>query len=228
MLIVFIRAVILYLALILGIRLMGKRQIGELQPSELVTTVLLSNIATLPVEDTGIPMIMGIIPIYTLISLDVIMSYVSLKWRKVRKLVCGSPKVVISNGRVDQKQLIRLRYTADDLLASLRSMSIFDISEVQLAVVETNGSLSVYQKKASQPVTCEDMKIKGESTDPPQLIIDSGKLIPGALEGIGFDRRWLDSTLKAHGSRLSDVFLMTCDSSGKHVIIPFERQAKGL
>ena len=228
MLIVFIRAVILYLALVFGIRLMGKRQIGELQPSELVTTVLLSNIATLPVEDTGIPMIMGIIPIYTLISLDVIMSYVSLKWRKVRKLVCGSPKVVISNGRVDQKQLIRLRYTADDLLASLRSMSIFDISEVQLAVVETNGSLSVYQKKASQPVTCEDMKIKGESTDPPQLIIDSGKLIPGALEGIGFDRRWLDSTLKAHGSRLSDVFLMTCDSSGKHVIIPFERQAKGL
>ena len=214
MLIVFIRAVILYLALVFGIRLMGKRQIGELQPSELVTTVLLSNIATLPVEDTGIPMIIGIIPIYTLISIDVIMSYVSLKWRKVRKLVCGSPKIVISNGRVDQKQLIRLRYTADDLLASLRSMSIFDISEVQLAVVETNGSLSVYQKKASQPVTCEDMKIQSEDSDPPMLVIENGCIIDNSLESTGLDRQALLGELEERKLSPDDIYICTADKNG--------------
>jgi uncharacterized membrane protein YcaP (DUF421 family) len=146
----------------------------------------------------------------------------------VRKAICGSAKILLSDGHIDQKTMKDLRFSVDDLMQSLRSQQIFDISQVQLAVVETTGKISVYQKQPYQNVTCGDMKIKGESTDPPQLIIDSGKLISGALEGIGFDRRWLDSTLKAQGSRLSDVFLMTCDSSGKYVIIPFERQAKGL
>lgn len=228
MFIVFFRAVILYVVIVVSMRLMGKRQLGELQPSELVITVLLSNIATLPVESPNIPMIMGVIPIFTLVSLDVVLSHISLRSRKVRKAICGSAKILISDGQIDQKTMKDLRFSVDDLMQSLRSQQIFDISQVQLAVVETTGKISVYQKQPYRNVTCGDMKIKGESTDPPQLIIDSGKLIPGALEGIGFDRRWLDSTLKAHGSRLSDVFLMTCDSSGKHVIIPFERQAKEL
>ena len=214
MLIVFIRAVILYLALVFGIRLMGKRQIGELQPSELVTTVLLSNIATLPVEDAGIPMIIGIIPIYTLISIDVIMSYVSLRSRKLRKLVCGSPKIVISDGRVDQKQLLRLRYTADDLLASLRSMNIFDISEVQLAVVETNGSLSVYQKKGSQPVTCSDLDIRSEDSDPPMMVIDNGCIIDSSLESAGLDRSVLLEELSKKGLSAERVYICTADKKG--------------
>ena len=115
MLIVFFRAVILYILIVISIRLMGKRQIGELQPSELVITLLLSNIATLPIEDMTIPMSMGIVPIFTLVCLDVILSHCSLKFRGLRKLICGSPKIVVSRGIIDQKQLKDLRFSADDL-----------------------------------------------------------------------------------------------------------------
>ena len=227
MFIVFFRAIILYLVIVVSMRLMGKRQLGELQPSELVVTVLLSNIATLPVENVSIPMIMGVIPIFTLVSLDVILSHLSMKFRPLRKAMCGSAKIVISGGKIDQKTMRDLRFSVDDLMQSLRSQQIFDVSQVQLAVVETTGQISVYQKQPFQNVTCKDMKIKGESSDPPQLVIDSGKLIKGSLRTLGFDRAWLDSVLKAQGKRLSEIFLMTCDQSGKTDIVPFERQGEG-
>lgn len=225
MFIVFFRAVILYVAIMVSIRLMGKRQLGELQPSELVITVLLSNIATLPVENVSIPMIMGVIPIFTLVSIDVVLSNLSLRSRKLRKAICGSSKIIISDGKIDQKMMSDLRFSVDDLMQSLRSQQIFDVSQVQLAVVETTGKISVYQKQPYQNVICKDMNISGEISDPPQLIIDSGRLVEGSLESIGYDRAWLDSILKAQGKKLRDVFLMTCDSSGKYVVIPSERQA---
>ena len=180
MLIVFFRAVILYILIVISIRLMGKRQIGELQPSELVITLLLSNIATLPIEDMTIPMSMGIVPIFTLVCLDVILSHCSLKFRGLRKLICGSPKIVVSRGIIDQKQLKDLRFSADDLLESLRSMGIFDINEVQLAVVETTGKISVYQKAQFRPVNNGGMGVKGSQTDPPQLVVDNGRIIYSA------------------------------------------------
>lgn len=228
MFIVFFRAIILYIVIVFSMRLMGKRQLGELQPSELVITVLLSNIATLPVENVSIPMIMGVIPILTLVSLDVILSHLSLKFRPLRKAMCGSAKIIISGGRIDQKMMKDLRFSVDDLMQSLRSQQIFDVSQVQLAVVETTGQISVYQKQQNQPVTCEDMNIKGKSSDPPQLIIDSGKLVKGSLRSLGFDRAWLDSVLKAKGKRIQDVFLMTCDENGETVVVPFERQGRAV
>ena len=224
MFIVFFRAIILYLVIVVSMRLMGKRQLGELQPSELVVTVLLSNIATLPVENVNIPMVMGVIPIFTLVSLDVILSHLSLRFRPLRKAICGSAKIVITDGRIDQKMLKDLRFSVDDLMQSLRSQQVFDLSQVQLAVVETTGQISVYQKKAAQTVTCADMKIKGEDIDPPQLIIDSGKLIGESLSDLGFDRKWLDGILKAQGKGIEDIFLMTCDTDGKTVIVPYERR----
>jgi uncharacterized membrane protein YcaP (DUF421 family) len=215
MLIVFIRAVILYAALILGIRLMGKRQIGELQPSELVTAVLLSNIASLPVEDPAIPMIIGIIPIFTLICLDVIMSYASLRFRGIRRLVCGSSKIVITNGKIHQKELLRLRYSADDLLESLRAMGIFDIDEVQLAVVETNGSLSVYQKFANRPVTNKDLDLKGEKDkDPPMMVIENGTFIDSALQAVGLSRASVSQELSDKGTDINTIYICTADPDG--------------
>lgn len=224
MLIVFIRAVILYAALIFGIRLMGKRQIGELQPSELVTAVLLSNIATLPVEDPAIPMIIGIIPIFTLVSLDVIMSYASMKFRGVRRLVCGSSKIVITDGNIHQKELFKLRYSADDLLESLRGMGIFDISEVQLAVVETNGSLSVYQKFANRPVTNEDLDLKGEKDkDPPMLVVENGAVIESALKAVSLDRAKLCKALEKKQLDIKDIYICTADTDGIVSVIEKEK-----
>ena len=198
MIIVFIRAIILYVVLIFAIRLMGKRQIGELQPSELVITIFVSNIATLPIEDINIPMLMGIIPILTLVSLDVIMSGLSLKSKKLRRIVSGSPKVVIRDGIVDQKMLSDLRFSLDDLMEALRGHSIFDVNEVQFAIVETTGSVSVYQKFSNQSCTAEMLKINGETKNPPQLIIDDGQLVENALDFIKLGKGWLYGILSSY------------------------------
>lgn len=220
---VFFRAMILYIVIIASMRLMGKRQLGDLQPSELVVTLMLSNIATLPVENIDIPMTMGVIPIFTIVGIDVIISHISLRSRLLRRVMSGSSKIIISHGKLDQKMLKDLRFTVDDIMQSLRSQQIFDISQVQLAVVETTGTISVYQKKEYQEVTCGDMGIQEREGDPPQLIVDGGKVIEGSLKSLGFNRQWLDRVLKEKGHRVRDIFMMTADGGGETVIIPFEK-----
>lgn len=219
MFIVFFRAVILYAVIIFSMRLMGKRQLGELQPSELVITILMSNIATLPVEDISIPMIMGIVPIFTLVCLDVILSHLSLKFRKLRRIISGSPKIIIKDGVIDQKMLRDLRFSIDDLLESLRELQIFDIDTVQLAVVETTGKISVYQKKEFQPISGSDIGKYAYTVNPPQLIIDEGTVVNNALKFIKKDRSWLDSQLHIEKVKAEDVFFMTADETGKYTLI---------
>ncbi|MBQ9375909.1 MAG: DUF421 domain-containing protein [Ruminococcus sp.] len=219
MLIVFFRAIILYIIIIFSIRLMGKRQLGELQPSELVVTILMSNIATLPIEDINIPMLMGVIPIFTLVCLDVGLSYLTMKSRRFRKVVSGSPKIIITNGKIDQKQMKKLRFTIDDLMESLRSEQVFDIAEVQLAVVETTGKITVYQKPEKQPCNCEDMGITKPATNPPQLIVDDGEIVENALSYLSLDKKWLESALKKEKCKLDDVFLMTADEDKKYKLV---------
>lgn len=219
MLIVFFRAIILYVIIVFSMRLMGKRQLGELQPSELVVTILMSNIATLPIEDINIPMIMGVVPIFTLVCLDVILSHLSLASRRFRRIMSGSPKIIITDGKIDQVQMKQLRFTIDDLMESLRSVQVFDIEEVQLAVVETTGKISVYQKQDLQPCTPQDLGIKKEYKDPPQLVIDDGEVVENALNFIGADKRWLFSVLKREKCNLKDVFIMTADKQKDYRLI---------
>lgn len=219
MFIVFFRAVLLYFIIIFSVRLMGKRQIGELQPSELVVTILMSNIATLPVEDISIPMIMGVVPIFTLVSMDVIVSHLSMKFRGLRRVVSGSPQIVISDGKIDQKVMKDLRFTADDLMESLRSVQIFDINEVQLAIVETTGKISVCQKKQFQPVSCSDLNIPAKEENPPVVVINDGEYSPAAVRFLGFDMQWLENILAKEGKSRENIFIMTADSSGKYTII---------
>lgn len=219
MLIVFFRAMILYIIIIVSMRLMGKRQIGELQPSELVITILMSNIATLPIEDVNIPMIMGVVPIFTLVCLDVIMSHLSLISSKFRRAISGSPKIIISDGKLDQVQMKKLRFTIDDLMESLRSSQVFDISEVQLAIVETTGKISVYQKQNFQPCTPKDLCMEKKSKNPPQLIIDDGDIVDNALRFLGLNRSWLFEVLNDEECRAEDIFIMTADSDKNYTLI---------
>ncbi len=217
--VVFIRAVILYVLLIFTVRLMGKRQIGELQPSELAITILISNIATLPVEDTGIPLLTGIIPIVTLAGLDVIMSWLGIKSRTIRRFTCGKPVIIISGGQLDQKKMQSIRFTVDDLAASLRSQGIFDISEVQLAVVETTGTLSVYQKYSARNVTNGDMELKGRDENPPEVVVPDGELVHEAMGRLGITLKWIEAALKKEKAAIKDVYLMTAYPGGKCSII---------
>ncbi len=219
MLIVFFRAIILYIVIVFCIRLMGKKQIGELQPSELVVTILLSNIATLPIEDINIPVLMGLVPIFTIVCLDVFLSYLSLCSRKFRRIICGSPKIIISDGKLDQQILRKLRFTVDDLMEALRTQSVFDISEVQLAVVETTGQISVFVKKENQPATPQDLKLNVKNDNPPQLIVDDGEIVEPALSSLGIDKNWVEKTLKSEGCPIKQAFIMTCDKKRRYNLI---------
>ncbi|MBR4554484.1 MAG: DUF421 domain-containing protein [Ruminococcus sp.] len=223
MLIVFLRAVILYALIIFAIRLMGKRQIGELQPAELVVTILVSNIATLPIEDINIPMIMGVVPIFTLVCLDVFMSQLTMHSRRLRKLFSGEPKIIVSEGRIDQQVMRDLRYTVDDLMESLRGQSVFDLKDVQLAVVETTGKISVFRKQTADTPTKEELKIRTECSDPPMLIVSDGDISEGALHAVGRDSKWIEKIASAAGVEVRDIFILTADKKGEYFLVRKER-----
>ncbi len=222
MTVVFIRTVMLYAVIIFAVRLMGKRQLGELQPSEFVVTILISNIATLPIEETATPMLLGVVPILTIVCLEVIISAITMKSRRLRRIVSGSPKIIVSNGIIDQKQLKSLRFTADDVMESLRSQGVFDISEVQLAVIETTGVISVYRKPTLQPLSHDNIGSVPKNENPPQVVVDDGDVVVKSLEFLGLSESWLYDVLQRENKRASDIFLMTASEKGSYKIIDKE------
>ncbi|MBO4524490.1 DUF421 domain-containing protein [Ruminococcus sp.] len=218
MCVVLIRSVMLYILVIFAVRLMGKRQLGELQPSELVITILVSNIATLPIEDINIPVIVGVTPILSLVCFEVITSWITLRFPKLRKLISGSPKIVIQNGKIKRETLRELRFSVDDLLMALRNKDVFNPDEVQFAMVETTGSISVMKKQSVETPTRSDLGITAEEIDPPVLIISDGRFIENAIESMKLSRSVVEMILSSHNIRVKDVFLMTADNSGSFFI----------
>lgn len=159
MLTTIIRTLILYLAAVFSVRLMGKRQIGELQPTELVVTILLSEIAAIPIQDNDIPLINSIVPVMLLVGFEILSSVIGIKSVRFRKINDGNPFIIIKDGVIDQKKLKALRLTVDDLLSALRQKDVFDISDVEYAVMETNGAVSILLKPEKRGVTAQDMNI---------------------------------------------------------------------
>ncbi len=206
MIIVIIRSVILYALVITALRLMGKKQLGELQPSELVTTILISNIATLSLEEPSMPMILGAVPILMIACIDVLMSGVMLWSVKFRKLVTGSPRVIVTDGVIDQKELKNLRYTIDDVLESMREEDIFDINDVRYAIVETTGKINFFRKDEGK-------------TDPPAVIIKDGLLINEAMKKAGLGEGWLKGVLEKRNVQKKEVFLLTAKGDGSYTLI---------
>lgn len=199
---------------------MGKRQIGELQPTELVVTILVSNIASLPIEDTNIPLLVGAIPILIVVCLEIILTALSLSSKKVRNFITGTPRMIIRDGIIDQTAMRAMRFSIDDLMEELRCQGVFDIREVLFAVVETNGKISVYQKFHSRSVTPAMMKIKGnDDKGIPEIIVSDGKAIPQTLEGFGKNLSWLEKILQKEGYAISSIFLMTLDKKGDYYIV---------
>ncbi len=219
MAVVLIRAVILYILITFSLRLMGKRQLGELQPSELVVTILISNIASIPVEDSSMPMIMGIVPILTLVCLDVIMSGIMLKSARIRKLMIGSPRIIISGGDILQDEMKRLRYTVDDLVEAMREQQIFDITQIQYAIVETTGKINFLLKKDFQPAEKQDVDAGGSTKNPPSVIIRDGIVDKQQLRLLGLGEQWLTRILRENNVGERGIFLMTSDNGGSYTIV---------
>lgn len=217
------RTIILYVTVIIAVRLMGKRQIGEMQPGELVVTLLISDIASMPLQDTNQPIILGLSAIFTLVCLEIITSLLSLKSVIVRKLLSGGSAILIKDGIIDQKELGRVRMTVLDLVEMLRSQQVFEVSDVSFAVLETGGSLSVLLKGAKSPPTAEQLGVKFEQSQLPLPVISDGKLLKDTFESVGTNKKAIEKILKKQKIKQKDVFLMTLDGSGKSQIVGKEK-----
>ncbi len=223
MVIAFVRTIILYVFIIAGIRLMGKRQVGELEPSELVLALILADLAAVPMQDFGIPLLSGVIPILTLLALTMLISMLTMKSVKFRALICGRPSIIVENGILHQREMSKNRFTVDELMEELRMKGISDIATVKYAILETNGQLSVLPFNQEKPPTAQDMKMNLKETGLPIVIINDGRILDHNLATRGYDRVWLDRQLKAHGiKRPEDVYLLTADEKGKVYFAPKE------
>ncbi len=212
----FFRTLILYFILMLGLRLMGKRQIGELEPSELVLTLIISDLAAVPMQDFGIPLVNGLFPIITLLCVSMLLSFFSLKSIRFRALVCGRPTVIIRDGKILQQNMARNRFTVDELLEQLRSQGYSDISAVKYAVLETSGQVSVLPYTKDSPATPKVLGLDvQDDVTLPVLLINDGHVMSENLSASGHDGAWLDKQLKQR--RLTSprqVFFMTVDEAG--------------
>ena len=206
------RTIILYLLVVFILRVMGKRQIGELSPSDLVITILISELATIPMQDDTIPLLHGIAPILTLLAIELLVSTLTLKSRFSRKIIVGSASVLIENGEINQNEMRRLRLNLDELLEELRLKGHSNIANVEIAILESNGKLSVFP--SSPP----------EENNLPVTLISDGKLITPALNRVGKDIAWVKQELKKRKiSRIRDVFLLQLDGGKNTIIIPRDK-----
>ncbi len=222
MLISVIRTLILYVFIIIAIRLMGKRQISDMQPSELVVTMVISDIASLPMQNTSQPLLSGVIPVTILVALEITTSVIMLKSRRFRKLICGNPVVVIENGKLLQKQLRSLRMTTEDLFAQLRQQNIFSLDEVQYCVVETNGLVSVLEKPEHRVPDASDLGVKMPDDGPEAVVVSDGQIVSSGLSLCHSDENEVRKILKKKHTDLRNVFLMTLTDTGTYQIIKKE------
>ncbi len=215
MLISLIRSVVLYLILIFVIRMMGKRQIGEMEPSEFVVTMLIADLASIPMQDNAISLFSGLIPILAVLALELILAVASMKLIPVRRLLCGKPVILIENGKMLQENLRRTRVNLDELTGQLREQGIMDLSTVQYAILETNGQISAFPYAKYQPAPAKDAGIPCKDEQLPYTIISDGHLLEENLHLSGKNRAWLDGFLRERSCRVKTVFLLTVDNSGK-------------
>lgn len=214
------RTIILYLILIAGFRMLGKHQVGELEPAEFVLTLLLADIASVPMQDYGIPLLSGVVPIITLLCLSMILSVLCVKSLKIRKFLSGSSSILIRDGKPEQKEMRRTRMTLDELSEELRLQGYTSFEEIKYAILETNGQLSILPFAFSKPPSAKELNMEVKETDLPIVIINDGRLINQNLLSSGLDKKWLEKTLKKNNiSSTKDVFYLTVNKNQQIYLI---------
>ena len=217
MILSYIRTIFLYLILIAVVRIMGKRQIGEMEASEFVVTMLVANLAAIPMQDGGIPLYSGLVPILTVLGVELVLSSLSLRSIRLRRLLCGKPVILIENGRILQENLRATRVTLDELMGHLREKDVLDIQTVQYAILETNGNLSVFPFPKEMPLSAQDLGIYPKDRFLPVTIIEDGFLFRENLREAGKDESWVHKVLGEYRAGIAGTWLLTVDKSG-HVV----------
>lgn len=214
MLTTFFRSIFLYIIVLLVMRFMGKREIGQLQPFELAIAIMIADLASIPMSDIGIPISSGIIPIFGLLVMHLLISFTNLKSIKFRELVCGRPAILIYRGKIDEKVMKKERFTINELEERLRDNQIFDIGDVEYAILETSGQVNIITKPEKRNVTLEDMNLQAEYIGIPYDLIIDGKVMEENLRKLGKDEKWLQAQLNGYKTKPSDVLIMTINAKG--------------
>ena len=215
MLISYVRTAILYLVLILSIRMMGKRQIGQMEASEFVVTMLVANLASIPMQDSAIPLYSGLLPILIVLGMELTLSGLILRSVLIRRFFCGKPVILIDNGKILLENLRRTRVTLDELTGHLRQKDVLDIRTVQFAVLETDGSLSVFPFPKERPASAKEAGVPAKPQYLPITLIGDGRLFRENLALAGKDEAWLSRVLQEHAATMEETFLLTVDGAGK-------------
>ena len=223
MIVFFLRTLVLYLLLVGVIRLMGKRQVGQMEPAEFVVTMLSANLVTIPMQDFSVPVYTGVIPIVTVLAMELILSAATVKSVGLRRIFCGKPVILIENGRVLQKNLQKTRISLDELTGQLRLKDILDITQVQYAILETNGNFSVFPYPQYRPAAAKEAGIPVAPQGLPYTIVCDGHLLSENLAPAGKDAAWVQRELKKRGATLQGTWYLAVDNQG-HVIF-YEREA---
>lgn len=227
MLITFIRTIIMYFFVVLTLRLIGKRQIGELEPSELVVTIVISEVASLPIQDTSQPIANSLIAISLLLILEAVISFGAYKSLGIRKLFYGRPSIFYEKGKINQSEMKKQRFNLNDLMEVVRNSGSLSLDEIDYVIMETNGNISVIPNESNKPLTAGSLN---KPSSPPQLcyiVVDNGRINRRSLSQLGFNEEWLLKQLKAQSFRLSEVFCMTADQKGNIVLFPADKKKGG-
>ncbi len=215
MLITFFRSIILYIIVLVVMRLMGKREIGQLQPFELAISIMIADLATIPMTEIGIPITNGIIPILGLLIMHLIISMLNLKSTKIREIICGKPRILIYRGRIDEKALKKERFTINELQEKLRSIDVINLADVEYAILETSGEVTVIQKPNKRNLTPEDMSIEPEYEGIPYDLVIDGKVMDENLKKIGKNYEWLKNILKEYKMKPEEALVVTIDGKNQ-------------
>lgn len=215
MIITFIRAIILYIVVLIVMRLMGKREIGQLQPFELAIAIMIADLASVPMSELGIPITNGIVPILALLVMYMVISILNMKSVNIRKIMSGQPSLLIYRGKIDEKVLKRERITINELQERLRGDNIFNLSDVEYAILETNGEVTVIQKPEKRSLTPQDFNMNPEYEGIPYDLVVDGKIMKKNLQAIGKDEVWLEKELKKFDTISSNTLIATIDGKGE-------------
>ncbi|MFO7819957.1 MAG: DUF421 domain-containing protein [Halanaerobacter sp.] len=211
----FFRTLLIYFMILVGMRLMGKREIGELTPIDLVVSLMIAELGVLIIEDKSIGLLKGVIPIFTLVGVEILVSYSSLKSDLIRKLVNGTPAVLIKNGEIIKEEMRRNRYTTHDLLTQLREKEVFNISDVEFAVLETSGELTVIPKSQKRSLTPEDLGLDTDYEGLPVVLVEDGKINQTALKNVDLNKKWLTEELeKRKIDDMAEVLILALETDG--------------
>lgn len=219
MLLSYLRTGVLYLILIAVVRVMGKRQIGEMEPAEFVVTMLVANLAAIPMQDSAIPLYSGLVPILTVLGVELVLSWLTLKSVRARELLCGKPVIVIDNGKVLPDNLRAARVTLDELTSRLRQKDVLDITTVQFAILETNGTISVFPYAKDSPASAADAGVKAKEKELPVTLVSDGQILNDNLRALGLDEKWLHRELEKQSTALESTLLFTRCRSGKTQLV---------